>query len=393
MIFDSKQLLVIASLATTSLLMTAVTTRATQVVYLDFISRTTAGEIQYTTAQRNAIQSRMELDYALFDFQFTQAAPVSGDFSTLFFNSGQGLGLAEQIDFRNLDRNDTAQIQITGAVTSSPQIITLSANTASHELGHLLGLRHGDSFGPIGSGRDPNTAFANEFRPSYPGPAGADETRFHIMEADNNPSGFIESTTRQYFSERSAIKLAFNEIGTVIAEAPGANDSIASAQPISLVNMPVPNTLLAGDNFGEALFVEALAVTGMRSSTNDDDYYSFQGFAGDLFNIEVISDILDYRIANTIDPTLTLLGPNGLPVNYYGTSAFNDDEWEGLDSILLDIVLPSDGTYTILVDAFDSTDTGGYELFLYRLASAPVPEPSAWVLLVGLSLFAAWKNR
>ena len=341
---------------------------ATQVVFLDFDSRTEGNEIQYTSAQRSAIQSRMEADYELFDFSFTQTRPTSGDYSTLFFNSGEPLGRAQHIDFRNLDRNDTAEIQITGSASSSFQIINLSANVGSHELGHLLGLTHGDSFGPLGSGRDPNTADAGGFggyTPSYTGPAAADETRFHIMESDS--LGNPEVTTDQFFSERSAVKLTFNEFGTVLDEAPGNNNSIANAQNVELFNMAVPNTLTSGDNAGVDLYVDAVVVTGSRSSFGDDDYYRFDGMAGELFNMEIISQTIRHRIS-TIDPTLTLYGPSGSQI------ASNDDSWEGFDSILLDFTLPSDGVYTVEVSAFRSSETGSYELFMYRLTDAPEPE-------------------
>jgi Ca2+-binding RTX toxin-like protein len=52
----------------------------------------------------------------------------------------------------------------------------------------------------------------------------------------------------------------------------------------------------------------------------------------------------------------------------------NDDQFEPTDSSLFDFRLPADGTYIVEVDTFSSattphTDTGSYELFMYRFES------------------------
>lgn len=336
---------------------------AQQVVFVDFDSATAGTEHVYTTFERNQILSRMEIDYARFNFSFTQAAPSSGSFSTLTINDGPSLGLADQIDFRNLDRGDNATINVNDAASTSAQFVTLTANVASHELGHILGLRHGDSFGPIGSGIDPSTVPGTEFRPTFPGQQGAIETQFHLMETDGF---FVEDVINQFFSERSAIRLQFNETGDVLSETTANNNSLASAQAVVLGNMTVPNTIELGDRAGLGDFdVDAVAVLGSLGFGDSVDFYSFQGAAGDLFNFEVISSALD-RIGNPIDPQITILNSSGSPVDYFGQDAFNDDEFESLDSIIVDLVLPQTGTYFIQVNAFDTADTGDYELFFNR---------------------------
>ncbi|MEK6237412.1 MAG: hypothetical protein N2C14_22095 [Planctomycetales bacterium] len=135
----------------------------TQVVYLDFDSQTGGLDHVYTGAERTAIQTQMEQDYALFNYSFTQTTPGGGDFSTVVFNDGPALGDSDAIDFRNLDRNDNATVNVNAGAVTSSEFIVLTANVASHELGHISGLRHGDSFGPIGSGIDPNTVMPNEY--------------------------------------------------------------------------------------------------------------------------------------------------------------------------------------------------------------------------------------
>jgi hypothetical protein len=345
---------------------------AVQRVYLDFTSRTTGSEHVYTLAERDAIVGMMEEDYAAFDFSFSHATTPTAPYSTLFINDGPELGEAEDIDFRNLNKSDTATIFIGDAATTSAHYITLTANVASHELGHLVGLRHHDSFGPIGSGIDPGTFSIGDASPSYPGPQLATETRYTIMETDDL---FLEDEIDLFFNERSAVKLSFNERGTVVAEAAAAKGSIATAQAITLATLETPNPLESGINVGRVFDVDALAVTGRINALNEVDFYRFDGLAGDLMNFEVIS-LTTERITDNIDPKISLFNSAGSLVQYYSGVATNDDEFEGYDAILMDLVLPTDGTYYIRVEAFNGSEAvpaerrGNYELFLYRFASS-----------------------
>src|SRR5262249_13514157 len=101
----------------------------TQVVFLDFDSRTDAGEHVYTAAERSAIISRLNADYIgpdpshpWFHFQFTTTAPSSGDYVTVFFNdlppnlpNNQVTGgFSDDLDFRNTRQGGTAYVQVNG---------------------------------------------------------------------------------------------------------------------------------------------------------------------------------------------------------------------------------------------------------------------------------------
>lgn len=344
---------------------------AVQRVYLDFTSRTAGSEHVYTLAERDAIVALMEEDYAAFSFSFSHASTPTAPYSTLFINDGPELGEAEDVDFRNLNPSDNATIFLGDAATTSAQYVTLTANVASHELGHLVGLRHHDSFGPIGSGIDPGTFLADDASPSYSGPQSATETQYTIMETD---SLFVEDELNLFFNERSAVRLSFNERGTVVAEAAAAKGSIATAQAITMAPLATPNTLVSGVNAGKVFDVSALVVTGRINALNEADYYRFDGLAGDLMNFEVISDAPN-RLSDYIDSQITLYNAAGAPVNFYGEDAFNDDEFEGYDSMLMDIVLPTSGTYYVRVEAYDGSDAiqaerrGNYELYMYRFAA------------------------
>ena len=337
---------------------------AQQLVFVDFDSETSGGEHFYTASEREQILEEVENDYAQFLVFFTETRPSGGEFSTVTLNDGPGFGIADGIDFRNLNKSDNATVNVNSGASTSQQFVILTATVVSHELGHLLGLRHGDSFGPIGSGIDSNTVGANSYTPAFRGPRAAVETQNHVMETDDF---FIEDSVDQFFSERSAIRLTFNEIGTTVREVAGIKNTRGTAQDIELRNMTVPNTLESGDRFNLGDFdVDALAVIGSLSTAGQSDVYRIGAEAGDLLNIEVISEAITERLANTIDPQVTVFDQDGNVVDYYGETAFNDDEFETFDSILIDLVLPEDGDYFIQINAFSANDTGSYELFVHR---------------------------
>lgn len=386
------------------LLFSAGTASAVQTVWLDFITDLDPGEHVYTAAEQASVRDTIAADYQAFDFSFTLTAPGSGNYSTLTFNSDLvSGGLADAIDFRNLDPSDNAIINVNAFLggfgepaATSANFVSMASGVGAHELGHLVGLRHLDSMGPIGSGISPVPG-TGAFLPIYPGPTGADEAAGHTMASPASVgSSLFDLAGNTFFSERSAIKLTFNESGSVVGETGGNHDTLPTAQAITLAALSVPNTIVTGDNAGESFAVAAVGVTGSLGGVGEEDIYSFSGSEDDLMNFEVISNVLD-RIGNPIDSMISILDSGGSPVAYYSGTASNDDEFETQDSIIIDLLLPATGTYYIKVSAFNAFDTGDYELFAHRFAL--VPEPGTFSLL-GLGLLAAlgmqrtpWRSR
>lgn len=317
---------------------------------------------------RNQIRQKFEEKYAPWDISFSTTNP-GGVFSRVTFNEGFSGGVAQQIDFRNLDPDDTAVVNVAGlGANTTSQIIEASATVGAHELGHLLGFRHGDGFGPIGSGLGSPGPGSGSYLPAFPGPSGGNEVNNHVMATPAYGANNLLRNT--FLSERSAIKMEFAFDGTVISEAAGSKSTLATAQPIDLFNLTVPNTIVTGDNAGLGDFsVDAVSVLGNLSTSGQVDIYSFSASADDLFNVEVMSSAINQRISNTIDSQITLMDSSGDPISYWGntsTGAFNDDEFESLDSILIDVSIPSDGTYYLQVNPWSASDRGGYELFVHR---------------------------
>ncbi len=233
------------------------------------------------------------------------------------------------------------------------------------------------------------TYYYDALRPGYRGPDDAFETPGHVMASPASVGTRIEDALRAtHLSQRSLIKLAFADAGIArqeadlaMAAAPaalgGAGRDLGNLSPLA-----VPNTLPAGTiNAGTELGVRAANVVASIQRTaggagpSEQDVYAFTGRAGELVTIEVLSVLLAQRFANVIDATVSLHGPDGSLVNYYGRPAFNDDGFESQDPLLLDVLLPADGTYYIVVGTFFSTsvpqDTGGYELFIYSYRPSP----------------------
>src|SRR5262249_23202955 len=157
-----------------------------------------------------------------------------------------------------------------------------------------LGIEHNDAFGPIGWGMSAIPG-ASRFLPAYPGPEAAFETTSHILASPSTVGSTLfdlvntnASPNGPYFGERELIKLAFDRYAPALPAATGTvlqdlHGTLLAPQVVSLVPIPVPNTLPAGTlDYGKEFDVAAVDVVGAITTPGQIDYYAFQGLKGDL---------------------------------------------------------------------------------------------------------------
>src|SRR5207249_418157 len=100
---------------------------------------------------------------------------------------------------------------------------------------------------------------------------------------------------------------AFADHGTILPESPTTHDAFATAQPLPLAALTVPNTTTGGAEQGLSFQVGATAIAasiGINPTTgqSDPDYYSLTGRKGDVLSFEVDSVELARLLGqNTID--------------------------------------------------------------------------------------------
>jgi hypothetical protein len=361
----------------------------TQVVLLQFLTSTLPGVHNYTADEQSTILSNLQQTYAAFNYFFTTDQPTAqqraqatgGRYATLIFNQGPAGGAANDLDPGNIDLGSSATINVSpflgdptqGLVEpSSQKIINLSTTIAAHELGHLSGLQHQDAIGPIGTGIYSGIK-PSAFNPLFPGPTNATETPLDIMASPDSVGTTLQQAAAQtQIGERDAIKLAFNDTGSLLKQSSLPTEPFNLVKGVSTAyvvnNLPgltVPNTLMAGTrDSGKTFDVNAVAINGALATPTQEDFYAITAPAGQM-TIQVISrnNTLNPK---PIIPELEVLDANGNQV------AYNEKEFESLDSTLLDLSLTAGGTYYVGVDSFLSLTAGNYQLFMYSFATGPV---------------------
>ncbi len=376
-------------------------------VILDFESNTDPEERAYTLTEQQLILARIKADYAAYDVNvFIQsevdAATLARPHITVAFNAGTGtagnvvvLGRSERLGWRELAGGGTVSVNINAFVgpngnrfkDTEDNVVSFSTTIASHELAHMYGLRHHDSFGSVGSG-----VFAglkDNSLPSFPGPATANETSQHLIASPNSVgTTLIDSFADLFFGQRESLKLAFAESGQTIAENDSAKVDLfvqgvmQSVQPLGeLAAIAVPRN----DGSGGLTRAAAVNVVGQielvaPGGISESDYYSFTSAGNELVTIELLSQSIDHRIANVVDTVVRVYGPSGDLINYYNNpyGAFNDNGFEGIDALLVDLPLLDPGTYTIEVDSFsfDLPEVPEYLPHLFNAAGEPTVCPA-----------------
>ncbi len=398
---------------------------ALQTVTLNFDTVSLADptdEYVYSMGEKEAIKGLLESIYlsdpmdptggpfgVKFDIFDPLFPPVPFTTSIAKFNNGFMGGAAEKLDFRNTDDNDDVDVNALGLLkafdgttksgggtwtlpelTSSSSLVMASANLAAHELGHALGLRHHDSFGPLTTGIGVS---GTSYEPAYIGPTGGTNASFHVMGLASTVALNADTLlTPSWLSERSAMKLTFNGTGAVDPEVGVLHGSPAEAQPVPFAPIMVANTHNPPDPFfpdpvdPTPLTAFAGFAGGIIGATLDApfalDYYSFDAPAGTIVTIEVISKVIadtdPTRLPDPVDMTVELIDSTFSPVPYPVAVPFtiNDDQFESTDSILIDVVLPTTGTYFIDVRASGKAGadiTGEYELYVMGFLPPPPP--------------------
>jgi len=374
------------------------------IYYLDFDPDDTGSVYPYSTVEKEIIRDGLSMMYGAFPhMMFTLEEPVAPH-STVSFNS-TAIGTSTGIDFRNVATIDDAAVNalmgfaFLGEGSPSPaDVVKASVNLAGHEIGHLEGLRHHDAYTPIGGGMP--ASVATDYFPDYPGPTGAVFTFTDVQSLTTSiPGGFTLSqlTSDLIVGQRSAMKLAYNADPSFWLESSlpsgGAGSDIATAAPLPLKTIGVPNVTFDGDPIhGLNLITDVIAVKGSIDDPegfSESDYYSFFAHEGDLVQIEVLSDIISSRL-DEFDVAVAIYDPDEedpdeLFILYYGTYT-NADERESSDALMLDFFAPETKDYVIEVFAqFPHDPVGDYELYVSAFRPAPIPEPSSSLLaLIGL---------
>jgi hypothetical protein len=386
-------------------------------------------DYEYTDEDKQEVLERIAADYAPYNFEFVLERPTEGDFVELQFNSNDApcagtagfcpngsilFGSAGEIDFGNDSRSVVAindatiwpflaaydvaigdpegirlevfgGIDVEGVLSDGPDalpvdeavrvaVINQSANTGAHELGHGLGLRHYDAWGPIGSGL-PSTGARepSEFFPTFPGPSDADETVLHLMASGASAGLSLAGGASQnrFFSERSAIKLAINERGRFIT------DDQANAGKAGLKKLQVVNPIEVGENADGKLDVRNIVVEGTLETIGETDTLTFDGKAGQFFSAEMISDVESFFFPafDLVNAELVLYLKSG---DDLVEVARNNGEFESYDAFILDAELPETGTYVLEMKTSDllwlDFDGDGQEEVLSLASFGPATE-------------------
>jgi large repetitive protein len=340
-----------------------------------YYSGSQASQTFFPVSTSTSIESSLSSDGQSISFTANVSTPIGG------FLTGT-------VDF--VDLTTGTDLTPSGVLLSNGAATTDSLTTVS-----LAGHRIVANF--LGS-----TAYASSSASQVIGSDALTTPNDIMASPDSVGSTLLEAAGATYVGERDAVKLAFNDTGTVLAQQdlPTVSVDVSGMLPPTAVlpqgaspyftitqafqlgdqnglpGLTVPNTLPPGaPEFGKTFDVTAVAVNATLKTPSQTDFYAFKGKDGQLMTFQVISNA-NTQNPNPILPELLVVGPNGQVVGY------NVREFESADSTLLDLYLPQDGTYYVGVDSLLGLTVGNYQLLMYSFAATNT-DPSSGDTLVG----------
>ncbi len=371
-----------------SVLISATCAQAQVDIFLDFNadwvtnlneSTNAAGVADFDATERLQIQTIIEDTFTtafapfLLNFSTTEPGGIRERVNFGANTDGGGFGSAP-LDFRNRFQNLTQNVfaaNFGGFIESNEprsqqiqEIATSLAGTGVHELGHSLGLRHHAAYGTPG------------ITPSnYNNTQGLQNA--HYLATGSTGLNEIERESTRTFSTWSnvlleaALGVTANPL-ELQTESGDAGDGIAGAQVLNQTFLDI-----SGQTAG--------LVNGNLDAITDIDVYAFEATAAGTITAELWSDDL-FTGGTQFDSVLRLLDSDGLTLGFSDDVLYNGDTFAGIttresDSFLLNIALPSAGTYFLEVSSFSNLELGEYELIFGHNAIAAVPEPGGTVLL------------
>lgn len=356
---------------------------------------TSAQVLAFNTVERAQIESNilltLEQVYSAYNVTFTTINPGGTRDRINFGATGAAAGTlgSAPLDFRNLNMVQTASVfaynfgnYIEPGDARSQQITEISASlggTAAHELGHTLGLRHHNPYGT------PGITPAN-----YANTGGLQNQ--HIMATGSTGLSETQRESVRTFSqwENAILEMALGITDSPLAvtnEVGDAGDTTAAAQLVDLTSLAISQTL-------------GSLVLGRLSTPTDLDVYSFTVASEGRVTAEIFSDD---RFTDDFNSMLRLFGANGSTLlaqnndTQYSGNLFNAGTTHELDSFLLNIWLPTAGTYFFQVSSMGAIGAGDSDGDYYlHFAYDAVPEPSSVALtalasLVGMA--SMWRRR
>ncbi|HMO15255.1 MAG TPA: hypothetical protein PKD64_14675 [Pirellulaceae bacterium] len=346
-----------------------------------------ATEVQ--TIQTN-IMNYLNTAFNGYQINFTTTNP-GGTFETLHFGlTGSGFGLADRIDLRNLVGNDVARVFtanfgtfINPAAPRATQIVSLSnslGGTASHEVGHNIGLEHRDPYGIAGIGNANSNGGHQTFG----------QQNNHIMATGITGLTNAQRIVPRTFSDLSHAKLQFAN-GVVadpiapISEQAAPHSTAATAQNLTFSNFTdSPSAYTAG-----------FLLEGSLSANGQADFYSFNLLEGTYTTMQIVSTVING--SNAINSILTLFDSNGTTILASNTSTQVSANGVNIggstysnDASIYNFLAPRDDIYFLRVTATTASDLGAYSLFV---ATTAIPEPSGSLIAVFFIVVLSFRRQ